>query len=103
MQIWLYLYMTTNLTSLRNSIEKMEKIHQLHVFKILKKSNIEFTENSNGIFFNMTMLEERHINEIITYMDYVTLQQKQLDKIEDDKERYKQEFYKDNKATSSYT
>ena len=95
--------MTENLTSLRNSIEKMEKIHQLHVFKILKKSNIDFTENSNGIFFNMTMLEEHHINEIIMYMDYVTLQQTQLDKIEEDKERYKQEFYKDNKATSAYT
>lgn len=95
--------MTDELTALRNNIEKMEKIHQLNVFKILKKSDIDFTENSNGIFFNMTMLENNHIIEIISYMDYVTLQQKQLNKIEEDKERYKQEFYKDNKAISSYT
>ena len=95
--------MTDDLTALRNNIEKMEKIHQLNVFKILKKSDIDFTENSNGIFFNMTMLENNHIIEIISYMDYVTLQQKQLNKIEEDKERYKQEFYKDNKAISSYT
>jgi hypothetical protein len=98
-----YLYMTTELITLRDSIEKMEKIHQMHVFKILKKSNIEYTENSNGIFFNITMLENNHIKEIVSYMDYVTLQQKQLNKIEDDKERYKKEFYKDNKAISSYT
>jgi hypothetical protein len=98
-----YLYMTTELITLRDSIEKMEKIHQMHVFKILKKSNIEFTENSNGIFFNITMLENNHIKEIVSYMDYVTLQQKQLNKIEEDKERYKKEFYKDNKAISSYT
>jgi len=95
--------MTDDLTALRNNIEKMEKIHQLNVFKILKKSDIDFTENSNGIFFNMTMLENNHIIEIISYMDYVALQQKQLNKIEEDKERYKQEFYKDNKAISSYT
>tara|TARA_B100000795_G_C22802725_1_gene442822 strand:- start:2460 stop:2747 length:288 start_codon:yes stop_codon:yes gene_type:complete len=95
--------MTTELITLRDSIEKMEKIHQMHVFKILKKSNIEYTENSNGIFFNITMLENNHIKEIVSYMDYVTLQQKQLNKIEDDKERYKKEFYKDNKAISSYT
>lgn len=98
-----YLYMTTELITLRDSIEKMEKIHQMHVFKILKKSNIEYTENSNGIFFNITMLENNHIKEIVSYMDYVTLQQKQLNKIEEDKERYKKEFYKDNKAISSYT
>jgi hypothetical protein len=95
--------MTTELITLRDSIEKMEKIHQMHVFKILKKSNIEYTENSNGIFFNITMLENNHIKEIVSYMDYVTLQQKQLNKIEEDKERYKKEFYKDNKAISSYT
>tara|TARA_Y100000816_G_C25728099_1_gene383573 strand:+ start:266 stop:553 length:288 start_codon:yes stop_codon:yes gene_type:complete len=89
------------LTSIRDQIEKMDKIHQLHVLKIFKKYDIDFTENSNGIFVNMTILSEAIINEITSYISYVNLQQKQLNKVEQDKERYKKEFYKHNKATSS--
>ena len=40
----------TDLKRLRDNIEKMERIHQIHIFKILKENQIEFTENSNGIF-----------------------------------------------------
>ena len=89
------------LTSIRDQIEKMDKIHQLHVLKIFKKYDIDFTENSNVIFVNMTILSEAIINEITSYISYVNLQQKQLNKVEQDKERYKKEFYKHNKATSS--
>ena len=42
-----------DLTSLRDNIENLDKIHQLHILKIFKKYNIEFTENSNGIFVNI--------------------------------------------------
>ena len=91
----------SDLISIRDQVEKMEKIHQLHVLKIFKKHDIEFTENSNGIFVNMTILSKDIIDEITSYISYVNLQQKQLNKVEEDKERYKKEFYKHNKATSS--
>ena len=81
------------LTSIRDQIEKMDKIHQLHVLKIFKKYDIDFTENSNGIFVNMTILSEAIINEITSYISYVNLLQKLLNKLEQDKERYKKEFY----------
>ena len=64
-------------------------------------TDIEYTENSNGIFVNMTILSKDIIDEITSYISYVNLQQKQLNKVEEDKERYKKEFYKHNKATSS--
>lgn len=86
---------------IRDEIEKMEKIHQVHILKIFKKNNIDFTENSNGIFVNMSILNKDILNDIRSYIKYVNLQQKQLNKVEQDKERYKKEFYKDNKATSS--
>ena len=91
----------STLISIRDQIEKMENIHQLHVLKIFKKHNIDFTENSNGIFVNMSILSNDIIDEITSYISYVNLQQKQLNKVEQDKERYKKEFYKHNKATSS--
>jgi hypothetical protein len=85
---------------IRDEIEKMEKIHQVHILKIFKKNNIDFTENSNGIFVNMSILSKDILNDIRSYIKYVNLQQKQLNKVEQDKERYKKEFYKDNKATT---
>jgi len=91
-----------DLTTLRDSIEKLEKIHQVHILKIFNKYNIEFTENTNGIFVNMTILNTDAINDIKSYIDYVELQQKQLEKVEAEKDAYKKEFYKDNKAVASY-
>jgi len=89
--------------TLRDDIEKMDKIHQLHILRILRRDNIGYTENANGIFINMSVLPDKVLLEIKDYLCYVELQQKQLDKIEEDKERYKKEFYKDNKANSSYS
>lgn len=90
----------TDLLNIRDEVEKMEKIHQVNILKIFKKHNIDFTENSNGIFVNMTILNADILEEIKSYISYVNLQQKQLNKIEQDKERYKKEFYKDNKAVA---
>tara|TARA_B100000674_G_C37629327_1_gene818044 strand:+ start:337 stop:621 length:285 start_codon:yes stop_codon:yes gene_type:complete len=92
----------TLLTSLRDNIENMEKIHQVHILKIFKKYNVEYTENTNGIFINMSILKDEAIAEIKSYIEYVKLQQKQLEKVEAEKESYKKEFYKDNKAVATY-
>jgi hypothetical protein len=92
----------TLLTSLRDNIENMEKIHQVHILKIFKKYNVEYTENTNGIFINMSILKDEAIVEIKSYIEYVKLQQKQLEKVEAEKESYKKEFYKDNKAVATY-
>ncbi len=35
---------------LRDNIESMEHVHQLRILEIIKNNNIEYTENSNGIF-----------------------------------------------------
>jgi len=89
----------TNLKLLRDEIEKMDSIHQIHIFKILKENQIEFTENSNGVFINMTLLDELTLKQINTFIKYVNLQQKQLETVEDIKAQYQKEFYKDNKET----
>ena len=90
----------TDLKRLRDNIEKMERIHQIHIFKILKENQIEFTENSNGVFVNMTLFDNTTLKQINTFIKYVNLQQKQLESIEDIKAQYQKEFYKDNKETT---
>ena len=56
------------LKQLRDHIENMDTIHQIHIFKILKKNQIEYTENNNGVFINMTLLNNdtlKHIRNLI--------------------------------------
>ena len=94
--------MENNITNLRDNIEDMERIHQLRILEIVNKETKEYTENSNGIFINMTLLSKNTLVEINNYIEYVTLQQLQLDKIENDKESLKKTFYKDNKGSPVY-
>ena len=63
----------TDLKRLRDNIEKMERIHQIHIFKILKENQIEFTENSNGVFVNMTLLDDTTLKQINNFIKYVNL------------------------------
>jgi hypothetical protein len=85
---------------LRDHIESMDIIHQVHIFKILKKNNIDFTENNNGIFINLTLLGKPTLQDFRNFIKYVKLQQKQLESDEDTKAKYQEEFYKDNKENS---
>ena len=39
-----------DLVKLRDRIQKLEKIHQLHILKIILEHNIPYTENSNGFY-----------------------------------------------------
>ena len=88
------------LKRLRDHIENMDSIHQVHIFKILKQNQIEYTENNNGVFINMTLLNSHTLKHIKNFIKYVDLQQKQLESVEDIKAKYQKEFYKDNKENS---
>jgi proline dehydrogenase len=81
----------------------MEKIHQLFVLGIILKNKVEFTENINGVFVNMTLLDSSVREALQEYTQYVNIQQKQLDKVEDMKRHFKQKYYdKDNKEMTTY-
>ena len=82
---------------LRDTIQNMDSIHQVNILKIIKKNQVDFTENSNGIFINMSLLDETTINEMTKFVKYVSLQEKQLDSVEDIKAQYKKELFKGNK------
>ena len=46
------------LVFLRNSIEKMDISKHIEILKILKKHDIEYSENNNGIFVNLTDISD---------------------------------------------
>jgi hypothetical protein len=40
------------------------------VFRILKKHKVEYTENSNGIFFDISLLSETTFEQLEEYMKF---------------------------------
>ena len=91
-----------NLESLRNSIENLDKVHHINILKILEKNDVNYSENNNGVFINLTKISENTLNEINKYVKYVKLQELELDNIEDKKKDMKKEFYNDNKELPLY-
>ena len=79
-----------DLKRLRDSIEKMERIHQIHIFKILKENQIEFTENSNGVFINMNLLDDNVIIELMEFLEFINKNNEMLLQREKDYENTKQ-------------
>ena len=88
------MYSIENIEKLRDSIEAMEQIHQIRILEICNEYSVKYTENANGIFINMTLLDDAVLDRVCQYMNYVHLQQSQLDNVEATKEKYKKEFYK---------
>jgi len=81
------------LSNLRNEINKLEKRQHVEILRLLTKNNVHYSENRNGIFVNMILLDEDVISELNNYIKYIKRQEKQLNKIEKEKKIYKDTFF----------
>ena len=91
----------TDLKKLRNKIQELEKIHQLSILDLITARSVPYTENSNGVFINMSTISAPVIEEILNYLKYVELQEDQLENDEVLKENYKKSLFIDNKDALS--
>ena len=72
-----------SLQTLKEIIEELPKFNQIEILKILKKApDVTINENKNGIFVNLSLIDNKIIQEIRQYVDYVKKQTKTLDEIE---------------------
>jgi hypothetical protein len=76
------------LNQIREIIEAMNKFNQVEILRILQKNDIMINENRYGIHVNLTELKPNVINSIKRYIGYVNTQEKQLHKIEQQKETF---------------
>jgi hypothetical protein len=87
--------MTTQIKNIKDRIEDMNKHHQIEVLRILKKDkNIILNENSNGIFVNLTDLDQSIVNDLEKYINYVDKQLNNIETIENQKEILENTFFK---------
>lgn len=72
----------SNLRKLQENVNKLDKIQQYEVYKIIKKFNNKLTENNNGIFINLTNLSDDCLYKINNFIVFSIENKKRLKKIE---------------------
>ena len=45
-----------DLKKLRDIIQELEKIHQLYILNLIITRSVPYSENSNGVFINMSVI-----------------------------------------------
>lgn len=61
------------------SMKVLVKPEQEEVFRILRKMKEQYTENSNGIFFDLTLLSDSTIQQIQEYIDFCLKTRHEMD------------------------
>lgn len=76
---------------LKKNIELLEKIHQIEVLRIINKEQSSIlNENKNGIYINMSSLDNNTLDIIKEYMKHIYTQEQELNV----NEKLKEEFLK---------
>ena len=88
---------SSRLVNLRDKIEGFDKPQQIQILRILKNKKLGLNENKNGIFLNLTNLDEDIIVELENFIDHIDNQEIILQQNESVKQGYKETFFKDNK------
>jgi hypothetical protein len=88
---------TNYLMLLKDGIENMPIIHQIEILRILHSKHTQINENKNGVFVNISKINDATLRDLEEYMNYVVQQEKQLIEIEDQKQYLSKEYF-DNKT-----
>ena len=87
-------YSVSELNYIRETIESMNKFNQVEVLRILHKhSDVTLNENKYGIHINLSELKKEILDELNIYIKYVNTQEITLNKIEKQKEEYKNTYF----------
>jgi hypothetical protein len=84
-------------------IKVLVKPEQEEVFRIIRKTKENYTENSNGIFFDLTTISDDSFNQIKEYLDFcLKTRQEDADRLKElESIRIQNENYVDEDETSS--
>ena len=85
------------LITLKNKIEQLNKKQQIEVLKIVTKMDVSYSENNNGVFFNLSKLSQDQLSQINSYISYVSDQESTLAELETVKNELCETFFNGNK------
>lgn len=81
------------LITLKNKLEQLNKKQQAEILKIIISLDIAFSENNNGIFFNLSNLSNEQLGKINSYISYVSDQEETLMELETVKNELTETFF----------
>ena len=55
------------------------KRHYMDIYKIIKENNVTYSQNINGIFINLTNIEDNILDKIIKYLNYLDSRNSEID------------------------
>ena len=84
---------------LAEEIKELSQDQFQEVFRIIKKAAVSYTENSNGIFFDLSKMDDSVVQHIADYMGLVKTQRAEEKRRIDEMEYYRHE--KENAGTST--
>ena len=84
---------TNYLMALKDGIEHMPVVHQIEILRILNAKHTQINENKNGVFVNISKLNDALLQELYDYMTYVIKQEKHLNEVEEQKQSLTKEFF----------
>lgn len=62
---------TDRLKKIKNKIDTFKKLECIEIYKIIKEDNQKFSQNKNGILFDLMKLEDITINKIEKFILYI--------------------------------
>ena len=84
----------SELNYIRETIENMNKFNQIEVLRILNRHpSVTLNENKYGVHINLSELPKHIIDDLTTYIKYVTTQELALNSIEKQKEAYRNTYF----------
>jgi len=88
----------SKLEKMVHQIDKFSKEDHIKILEIiLEYDKSVVSENNNGCFIHMEDLPDTIIDKIETYMNYVILKESEINKIEDTKDKLKNNINKNDK------
>jgi hypothetical protein len=84
-----------SIVDLRDRIERMSKSQHVELARILiREHHVNYDENQNGIFINMTELSASTIDHIKKFSQYIDLQEERISHVEREMNGLKDTFFK---------
>jgi hypothetical protein len=62
--------------SMLEDIKTFSKDECQELFRILKQNNVQYTENSNGIFFDLVPIDNEIFYKLLNFVDFTKAQKK---------------------------
>ena len=94
---------TELLETIKLSIEKMNKHHQIEILRILSKQLCTLNENKSGVYVNLTYINDDVIEELQKYIEYTKEQEETLITTEYQKEEFKTALFNEKEDKDNIT